>query len=137
MKDMLRDENTKLRHEDNQLRKWVEELQEQIVKLRDEKLQDEIVRQKKQIQKLRHNDRQRDHKDSIDQEDIVLETKKRESYPRDPNHHSETIAEVAFVNGSAHATSKLNSNYLPAKAFIKGIKADFWHSLNDDKHYGA
>ena len=63
MKDMfrrenkeLRQENTKLRQEDKKLRNMNQQLQEQIVKLRDEKLQDEIARQKKEIQKLRHAD---------------------------------------------------------------------------------
>merc|ERR1712142_966117 len=93
----LREQDTKLQREDDQLRKRVEELQQQNVKMREEKLQDEISRMKmenkrlqKENEKLRHADRrQRDQidslafekkiKDVIRQEDVALETKKREA----------------------------------------------------------
>jgi len=152
MKDMfrhenkqLRQENTKLQQEEEKIRRRDEQLQEQIVKMRDEKLQDENAQLKKEIQKLGHADRrQRDQidsfekklKDAIRQKDVVLETKKRESQTSNSS-QTEAIAEVAFENGSAHATSELSKTYGPAKAFIEGKKDSYWHSNNDDKHLGV
>jgi len=152
MKDMfrhenkqLRQENTKLQQEEEKIRRRDEQLQEQIVKMRDEKLQDENDKLKKEIQKFRHADRhQRDQidsfekklKDAIRQKDVVLETRKRESQASNSS-QTEAIAEVAFENGSAHATSNAGSSYKPANAFIVGNKNAYWHSGGDDKHYGV
>ena len=50
---------------------------------------------------------------------------------------AEAIAEVAFENGSAHATSVHSSPYAPSKAFIVGNAGnDFWMS-NGNVLYGA
>jgi len=141
----LRRENTKLQQEDNKLRRRDEQLQEQIVKLRDEKLQDENAQLKKENEKFRHADRrQRDQvevfekkmKELIRQEDVALETKKRESQTSNSS-KTEAIAEVAFKNGSAHATSVHSSSYGPAKAFIVGEVNKFWESSSDAKHRGV
>ena len=48
---------------------------------------------------------------------------------------AEAIAEVAFINGSAHATS--DDSRLPPKAFIVGNKDAFWHSGGDAKHWAV
>jgi len=74
-------------------------------------------------------------KDSIRQDDVVLETKKRK-FQISNSSQTEAIAEVAFENGSAHATS-FRRNYGPAKAFIFGNKNDFWESNADDKYKGV
>jgi len=143
----LRQENKKLQQEDDRLRRRDEQLQERIVKMRDEKLQDENTQLKKEIQKLRHADRrQRDQidscakklNDSIRQEDVVvMETKKRESQTSNSS-QTEAIVEMAFENGSAHATSSWdNSNHSPAKAFIVGNKGEYWHSSSGAKHLGV
>merc|ERR1712142_459955 len=138
----LRLENMKLQQKDDKVRIRDEQLQEQIIKLRDEKLQDENAQLKKEIEKLRHvNRRQRDQidsfgkKESIRQEDIALETKKRESRTSNSSPR-EAIAEVAFTNGSAHATSASGSSYLPAKAFIVG-GINYWYSSFDAKYTGV
>jgi len=143
----LRKENTKLQQEDEKLRRRDELLQEQIVKLRDEKLQDENAQLKKENEKLRHVDRrQRDQidglelekkiKDLIRQEDAALETKKCESQTSNSS-KTDAIAEVAFKNGSAHATCFLSDYYGPAKAFIVGDKNAFWSSGSDAKYWGV
>jgi len=150
MKDMfrhenkqLRQENTKLQKEEEKIRRRDEQLQEQIVKMRDEKLQEENAELKKEIQKLRHADRrQRDQidsfekklKDAIRQKDVVLETRKRESQASNSS-QTEAIAEVAFINGSAYATSYYDS-HPPAHAFIEGNKDFYWHSYGDAKYKG-
>jgi len=141
----LRQENTKLQQEDDKIRRRDEQLQEQIVKLRDEKLQDENAQLKKEIQKLRHvNRHQRDQidsfekksKDSIRQEDFVLETKKRDSQTSNSS-LTEAIAEVAFENGSAHATSESESSHSAAKAFIVGNKQNFCCSTDVSPLHGV
>ena len=48
----------------------------------------------------------------------------------------EAIAEVAFTNGSAHATSESGKSYIPAKAFIVGGQ-NYWYSSFDAKYTGV
>ena len=48
---------------------------------------------------------------------------------------AETIAEVAFTNGSAHATGNQGGDP-PADAFLRGDISKRWHSGNDVKTRG-
>jgi len=142
----LREQDTKLQHEDDQLRKMNKQLQEQIVKMREEKLQEEIVQLKKEIKKLRHADRrQRDQidglelekkiKDLIRQEDVVLETKKREPQTSNSSKVKEAISEVEITGGSAGATSFYAKVEEPDNAFIRGNTYP-WTTGVDKKNKG-
>jgi len=153
----LREQDTKLQREDDQLRKMNKQLQDQIVKMREEKLQDEnsqlkkeIKKMRKEIEKIRRVDRrQRDQidglelekkmKDLIRQEDVALETKKRESQIGSSLKGKETISEVEITGGKADATSTMNyAYYKPKYAFIRGYTSNEagWVSNNDKKNGG-
>merc|ERR1712142_53758 len=141
----LRQENAKLQAEDDKLRKRDERLQEQIVQLRDEKLQEEIARLKKENEKLRHVDRrQRDQvdnlelekkmKDLIRQEDGAAEKKRLESQTNKTSMNA--ISAVKFTDGSANATSQSSSKYNPEYAFIRGKAQCGWFQGKDPENYG-
>jgi len=149
----LREQDTKLQQENDQIRKMNKRLQKQMVKMREEKLQEENnamkkenEKLKKEIKKLRHADRrQRDQidglelekkiKDLIRQEDVVLETKKREPQTSNSSKVKEAISEVEITGGSAGATSFYAKVEEPDNAFIRGNTYP-WTTGVDKKNKG-